>query len=120
MSEDIKHSSFAVAITPEFKEDGTWDGSVNAVIEEDVQNDLDAEELTQIRSVCGMLAACLPLMEEDVDFLNHIKDFFYSNYQQLVDDIYAEEDEATKPNFTKSKDGNVITLDFNTKTHGSA
>jgi len=118
MTEDNKHSSFAVAINPEFKEDGTWDGSVVAHIEEDVQNDLSPEELTQIRSVCGMLAACLPLMENDQDFLDHIKEFFYSSYQQLVDDIYAEEEEANKPNFTK--DGNVISLDFSTKTHGSA
>jgi hypothetical protein len=118
MTEETKQSSFAVAINPDFKEDGTWDGSVTAHIEEDVKGDLTPEELTQIRSVCGMLAACLPLMEQDPDFLEHVKEFFYSSYQGLLDEIYAEEDEATKPNFTK--DGNVISLDFSTKTHGSA
>jgi len=118
MTEETKHSSFAVAINPEFKEDGTWEGTVSAHIEEDVQNDLSAEELTQIRSVCGMMAACLPLMEEDPEFLQYIKDFFYAQYQELIDQIYDEEDKVSKPNFTK--DGNVISLDFSTKTHGNA
>lgn len=121
MTEEVKkHSSFAVAITPEFNEDGTWDGSVTAHLEEDVRDDLDPEQLTQIRSVCGMMAACLPLMEEDQEFLDYIKDFFYTNYQLLVDQIEEEEQVAATPNFTKSKDGKVITLDFDTKTHGSA
>jgi hypothetical protein len=115
-----QHSSFAVAISPEFDDDGNWTGAVTAILEEDVHDDLDSEDLTQIRSVCGMLAACLPLMEEDPDFLDYIKGYFSSNYTQLIDEILDEAETESKPTFIRSKDGNVITLDFNTKTHGSA
>lgn len=118
MTEETNNSSFAVAITPEFKDDGTWDGSVSAHIEEDVHTDLTSEEITQIRTVCGMLAACLPLMEQDEDFLEYVKGYFFEQYQTLIDAIEAEDEENNKPNFTK--DGNVFKLDFSTKTHGSA
>ena len=125
MTEDNKeHSSFAVAITPEFNDKGEWTGSVSAVLEEDVRDDLSPKDLTQIRSVCGMMAACLPLMEEDEEFMVLVRDYFLENYQVLVDDINEEEGEATakvdRPNFTRSIDGKVITLDFSTKTFGSA
>ena len=111
------HSSFAVALNPDFNEKGEWDGSVSAHVEEDVHDDLSDDELLQIRTVCGMMAACLPLMEQDPDFLEYVKEYFYVNYQKMIDDI-VDEDDSNKPNFTK--DGNVFTLDFSTKTHGSA
>ena len=116
----IKHSSFAVALDPEFDESGKWTGEVTAYVEESVHGDLDDDELTQIRSVCGMMAACLPLMEEDEDFLEYIKGYFSANYTQLIDEILDDAEEQDKPSFVRSKDGKVITLDFNTKTHGSA
>jgi hypothetical protein len=111
------HSSFAVALNPEFNDKGEWNGSVFAHIEEDVYDDLSDDELLQIRTVCGMMAACLPLLEQDPDFLEYVKEYFYANYQKMIDDI-VDDCDLNKPNFTK--DGNVITLNFNTKTHGSA
>lgn len=120
MTDESNHSSFAVAIAPEFDEQGNWTGAVNAVLEEDIRNDLNTDELTQIRSVCGMLAACLPLMEEDEEFMEHIKAYFYAHYTQLIDEIIDESEEQDKPSFVRSEDGKVITLDFSTKTHGSA
>lgn len=120
MTNEKQHSSFAVAISPEFDDDGNWTGAVSAVLEEDVYDDLNSDDLTQIRSVCGMLAACLPLMEEDPDFLEYIKGFFAANYTQLIEEIIDDAEAMDKPSFVRSKDGKVITLDFNTKTHGSA
>ena len=119
MTEEKTNSSFAVAITPEFDDNGEWSGSVTAHIEEDIRDDLNEEQVHQIRSVCGMMAACLPLMEEDSEFLDYVKDFFYANYEQLVEEMLADM-ANDKPNFTRSSDGKVITLDFDTKTHGSA
>lgn len=119
MTEEKKYSSFAVALTPEFDENGEWLGSVTAHLEEEVGNDLNEEQLDQIRSACGLLAACLPLMEEDREFLDYIKDFYQANYEQLVQDMLAIAEDDT-PNFTRSSDGKVITLNFDTKTHGSA
>ena len=113
---DKKHSSFAVAIDPEFNEEGKWTGVIGAHIEEDVTDDLSDEELVQIRSVCGMMASTLILMESDDDFLEYVKGFFLSSNEEMINELLDVVEE--KPNFTK--DGNVITLSFDTKTHGSA
>lgn len=116
MTADIKSSSFAVALSPEFNEDNEWTGEVTAFIEEEIGDDLNEEEVAQIRSVCNLLASCLGLMEEDRDFLQYIKAYFISNCEEMLSELV--EDMEDKPNFTK--DGNVFTLNFNTKTHGSA
>ena len=122
MTEETKkeHSSFAVAIGPEFNEEGKWTGAVQASLEETLNDDLNIDELTQIRTVCGMMASTLTLMEADPDFLDYIREYFVENFAEMVEDFIEdiEESEGGKPNFTK--DGNVITLDFNTKTFGSA
>ena len=115
-----EHSTFAVAVDPEFNEEGKWTGAVHASIEEELGDDLSEEELVQIRTVCGMMASTLTLMESDPEFLDYVRDYFLNNFagmiEQFIDDL--EDDTVSKPNFTK--DGNVITLDFNTKTFGSA
>jgi len=122
MTEETKkeHSSFAVAIEPEFNEEGKWTGAVHASLEETLNDDLNIDELTQIRTVCGMMASTLTLMEADPEFLDYIREYFVENFAEMVEDFIEdiEESEGGKPNFTK--DGNVITLDFNTKTFGSA
>jgi len=113
----IKRSSFAVALEPEFDEEGKWTGEVTAHVEEALQGDLDDDQLTQIRSVCGMMASCLTLMEEDPDFLDYVRDYFLKNYENLIAEFIDRVEDDT-PDFTK--DGNVITLNFNTKTYGNA
>ena len=111
-------SSFAIVIEPEFEE-GKWSGSVACHVEEDVREDLEQESVEQIRSVVGMMASTLTLMEDDAEFLEHVKAYFLANYQHLISE-FIESKVEDKPSFVRSKEGNVITLDFNTKTHGNA
>lgn len=113
---DNTHSSFAVAVEPEFDSDGKWTGTISAHIEEEVKGDLSDEELIQIRSVCGMMASTLLLMETDEDFLEYVRGFFLSHSEEMISEMLGDIED--KPNFTK--EGNVITLNFDTKTHGSA
>lgn len=115
--EKATNSNFAVALIPEF-ENGKWTGIVSAHIEEDLHNDLSVDELTQIRSVCGMMAASLTLMENDPEFLDYVRSYFIDNFQALVDDILSDAED--KPSFTRSEDGKVITLSFDSKTYGNA
>jgi len=119
--QEIKNNStFAVAVEPEFDENNKWTGVVSAHIEEEVQDDLSDEELVQVRGVLGMLASCLELMERDEDFLNHVRTFFMESHQEMIEGFLEEFEEAQKPAFTRSEDGKVISLNFNTKTYGSA
>lgn len=116
MTAETKRSSFAVVLDPQFNENNEWTGEVTTYIEEEVSDDLNEEQLFQMRSVCGLLASCLQLMEQDPEFLEYIKVHFAENCDMFVEE-FLEEIEDT-PNFTK--EGNVLTLNFNTKTHGSA
>lgn len=116
MSKDIKHSSFAVAVEPEFNDNGEWTGEVTAFVEETLEGDLNEEQVTQIRSVCGMMASCLTLMEQDPDFLDYVRSYFIDNYEEMIAEILGEAEE--KPDFTR--EGNVFKLNFNTKTYGNA
>ena len=117
MSEEDKETSFAVVVTPEFDDKGEWNGVIGCHLEEEVNHNLTDDQLTQIRSVCGMMATTLTLMEQDEDFLEYVKEAFLALNHEMVDQ-FLDAIEDDKPNFTK--EGNVITLDFNTKTHGSA
>lgn len=121
MSDDKEHSSFAVALHPEFDENGKWTGIVSANLEEDIKDKFTDNEVTQLRSVTGMLACCLQLFEMDEDFLDYVRNYFVSTQDEMIQEMLdaLDEDEET-PKFTRSEDGKVITLNFDTKTYGSA
>jgi len=55
-------------------------------------------------------------METDEDFLEYVRGFFLANSEEMISEMLGDIED--KPNFTK--EGNVITLNFDTKTHGSA
>lgn len=115
-----QNSIFGIEIEPEFK-NGAWTGNVSAGMYEDLKGDLSDDEIHQIRTVCGMMASTLILMEEDPEFLDQIKEYFAERFAEYAEDDYEVDLEENKPTvFTRSSDGKVITLDFNTKTHGSA
>lgn len=112
-----EHSNFGVGVEPIF-EDGKWTGEIVAFVEEDFKDDLSEDELIQIRSVVGMMASTLQLMEHDPEFLEYVRDHFINNFQEMIANILNEEQE--QPSFTRSEDGKVITLKFDSKTYGNA
>jgi hypothetical protein len=119
MSEEKKETSFAIVITPEFDDKGKWDGMVGCHMEEEVNHDLTEDQLMQIRSVCGIMANTISLMEQDQEFFEYVREAFFSLNEDLIFKfVDAIEEKDEKPNFTK--EGNVFTLNFNSKTHGNA
>ena len=117
---DNSTSSFAVVVTPVLDNEKHWTGSITVHMEEDDYGELSDEELAQVRSVCGMMASTLTLMEEDANFNEMIQDYFLANFKSFVEDVIVGEYEEKKPNHTRSEDGKVITLDFSSKTYGEA
>ena len=113
-----KHSTFGVGVEPIFDENGQWTGEVSAYVEEDLRDDLSEDDRMKIRSVVGMMASTLELMEHDEDFLDYVRSYFISNFTDMIDEFL--EDAEKEPTFTRSEDGKVITLNFNTKTYGNA
>lgn len=114
-----KHSTFGVGIDPTFDEDGKWTGEITAFVEEDICDDLSEDERMKIRSVVGMMASTLQLMEHDEDFLDYVRSYFITNFTDMIAE-FLEDAEDAPPSFSRSEDGKVITLNFNTKTYGNA
>lgn len=114
--ENEETSTFAVVVTPEFK-NGEWTGVVVCHMEEEVKDDLGTEDVVKIRSVCGMMASCIVLMEKDPDFYEYVSNFFLANFENAIEEMIEDLEE---PKFTRSEDGKVITLHTNTKTYGNA
>ena len=113
-TEDKKVSEFAIVLTPEFEQDGSWNGSVQCHMEEELQQDLSAEDTDKVRSVLGLLATCLQIMEEEENFLDYVQEQFLLRNPDILSQFAEDE----TPNFTK--EGNVVHLNFSTKTYGSA
>lgn len=120
MTEEKKVSSFAVAIEPEFDEENNWTGVVSASIEEELEGDLEDDQVEQIRHVTGMLATCLQIMESDKEFLEYVKNYYAVHNAELFLEFMEDLEEEEHPKFTRSQDGKVITLNFDTKTYGNA
>tara|TARA_R100000773_G_scaffold21550_1_gene19116 strand:- start:12344 stop:12694 length:351 start_codon:yes stop_codon:yes gene_type:complete len=110
-------TSFAVVITPDFDEEGRFEDTMGVHIEEEINHNLTDEQKFNMRTVCGMLMTCIHLIETDQDFSEHIQTTFASMFADNIDEILGKE---KVPSFTRSADGKVITLEFGTKTHGSA
>jgi hypothetical protein len=87
-------------------------------VEEDIEDDLSEDDRMKIRSVVGMMASTLQLMEQDEDFLDYVRSHFIENFTDMIAEFL--EDAEEEPTFTRSEDGKVITLNFNTKTYGNA
>lgn len=123
MTEEKKASSFAVVLEPEFDEADNWTGAISAIMEEDLTGDLSDDAVDQIRHVSGMIATCLKIMESDKEFLEFVKNYYAVHNAELFLELaqeLEEEEEDQPPKFTRSKDGKVITLNFDTKTYGNA
>ena len=112
-----KQTSFAVVITPDFDENEKFLDTMGVHIEEEINHDLTEDQKFNMRTVCGMLMTCIHLIETDTEFSEHIQNTFASMFADSIDEILGKE---PVPSFTRSEDGKVITLQFDTKTHGSA
>lgn len=117
MTEENKETSFAVVMTPEFDDAGKFTGAMGVHMEEEVNHNLTDEQTVNMRSICGMLISCITLMEQDEEFCEYMQNAFTSMFAESMEEIIGTEEQ---PTFTRSQDGKVITLDFDTKTHGNA
>ena len=117
MTEEEKTTSFAVVLTPEFDDKGKFIGSMGIHMEEEINHSLTDEQTVNLRGICGMLITCVTLMEQDEDFCDYVQNNFATMFAESMEEIIGNEEH---PTFTRSEDGKVITLDFETKTHGSA
>jgi len=117
MSDDVEQlepQDFVLRVRPFLKSDGSWNGEIDVSIITHPSNKLDDEDYYQMMHFCKMMASTIPIMEYNPDF----REMVHAYVVEKVDKEYEVELED-KPVVTE-RDGNVIKLNFSTKTKGNA
>ena len=108
----LKPEDFLINVRPILDQKRAWTGQVEINIMSSKENGLSRFDNESLFHLCTCMSALVPMMEVDKDLLFEIEDFV----KELRKKDTRENDKLT----VKSKDGNVITLDFKSDTEGSA
>jgi hypothetical protein len=112
----IDDEDFVIRVRPSI--DGEeWTGEIDISIISQGDNPLNDESYGQVMHFCKMMCATVPIMEQD----EAIRNMVHSYVMEVVenDTIVFDEDEDEGLIVTK-EDGNVVHLNFGSKTKGSA
>jgi len=118
MLENISEEDFLIRVRPSANNEGEWNGEIDLSIMAMPDNPLTDDDYWQIMHFCKMLCATVPVMEE----VEEIRDVVHNYVIDVIDndmDIEVQLEDDTK-DVQKTYDGNIVRLDFNTKTGGSA
>ena len=110
----IDAEDFIIRVRPETDTEGEWTGEIDVAIITQPDNDLNDEDYSQVMHFCKMLTSTIPVMELNEDFRELVHRYVMS-MKGLEYDVELED----KPKVI-GEDGNVIQIDFGTKTEGSA
>jgi hypothetical protein len=96
---------------------GNWTGEVDISIIAFPDNTLDDVDYDQVMHFAKMMCASVPVMEQAKEIREIIHDYVMNVIDNETEFTVDLEEEA---GVEKSYDGNVVHLNFNTKTGGSA
>ncbi len=118
IKKEIQDEDFVIRIRPFADDDGRWTGEIDVSIIAFPDNPMDDEDYGQVMHFAKMMCATVPIMEESKE----IRDIAHDYVMEVIDnemDISIELEEE-KAGVEKTYDGNIIHLNFNSKTGGSA
>ena len=116
MAMQMKDEDFVIRVRP-FADDDSWSGEVDISIMYGDNNPLKDDDFYQVLHFVKMMCAAVPVMEE----VNELRSIVHEYVTKVIDnevdiDVELEEEAGVE----KTYDGNVIHLNFNSKTKGSA
>lgn len=119
MNDEIKYSieanDFVIRVRPFTDDSGEWNGQIDLALVTQPANELSDDDYTSLMHFCKMMASSVPVMEINED----IRDIIHQYVMEAFDNDYEVVLEEDKPKII-GEDGNVISIDFNTKTEGEA
>lgn len=117
IKENINDEDFIIRIRPFADDDGKWTGEVDISVMAFPDNPVDDYDYEQLMHFCKMMCASVPLMQESKE-LRELAHEYVINYvdTEMEIDVELEEEVGVE----KTYDGNIVHLNFNTKTGGSA
>ena len=117
LKQQIEDEDFIIRVRPFTTEEGSWTGEVDISIIAFPDNPLDDVDYDQVMHFAKMMCASVPIMEQSKEIREIIHEYVMSVIDNETEFTVELEDEA---GVEKSYDGNVVHLNFNTKTGGSA
>lgn len=117
MAMQMKDEDFVIRVRPFADDDSSWSGEVDISIMYGDNNPLKDDDFYQVLHFVKMMCAAVPVMEE----VNELRSIVHEYVTKVIDnevdiDVELEEEAGVE----KTYDGNVIHLNFNSKTKGSA
>jgi len=110
---ELREDDFVVRVRPTVI-DSEWTGEVDVAIITSADNNLDDESYSQLMHFTKMMCATVPLMEINEDMRNFVHTYVMEEIDNILESITEE------PVVITQEDGNVIRLNFGTRTKGRA
>ena len=111
----FEDEDFVIRVRPSLNGD-EWTGEIDISIISQASNPLNDEGYNQVMHFCKMMCATVPIMEQDETIRNLVHTYVMEVVDRETTVMVEEEDELV---ITK-EDGNVVHLNFGSKTKGSA
>ena len=117
IKENINDEDFIIRIRPFADDDGKWTGEVDISVMAFPDNPVDDDDYEQLMHFCKMMCASVPIMQESKE-LRDLTHEYVINFVDTEMDIDVELEEEV--GVERTYDGNIIHLNFNSKTGGNA
>lgn len=112
---EFDKNDYVVRIRPTIV-DSQWTGEIDIAIVTSADNHLDDESYGQMMHFTKMMCATVPLMEVNEDMRNFVNTYVLEEIDKTLEPMVEKEDDVA----LTYEDGNVVHLNFGTKTKGSA
>ena len=114
---EVNEEDFLIRVRPFANDDGAWSGEVDISIMAMPDNPLDDDDYYKVMHFAKMMCAAVPVMEESEELRDIVHEYIVNVLDNEMEiDVELEE----KVGVEKTYDGNIVHINFNTKTGGSA
>ena len=114
---EVNEEDFLIRVRPFANDEGAWSGEVDISIMAMPDNPLDDEDYYKVMHFARMMCASVPVMEESEDLRDIVHEYVVNVLDNEMEiDVELEEEAGVE----KTYDGNIVHLNFNTKSGGSA
>jgi hypothetical protein len=111
----IKEEDYVIRVRPSIENKSEWTGEIDISIMTGENNPLDDNSYYQVMHFVKMLCATVPLMEQDESIRDKLHSFVMDEFDNEIEEEYDEPDVIVE-----QSDGNVVKLNFTSRTKGSA
>jgi len=117
IKKQLQDEDFIIRVRPFADDDGGWTGEVDISIIAFPENPLEDDDYGQLMHFSKMMCAAVPVMEQAKEIRDVINEYVLNVIDNEMDiSVELEEEMGVE----KTYDGNIVHINFNSKTGGSA